>query len=126
MGEVETAGIPADQVLAQNPTANASQLVAPKINLLVSSGAETQAYVMPSFVGQPLGSASRTLQDSGFRLGNVSVVSIVEMPADQGGSGQASAPTAPVQPSPASIIVSQAPAAGLKVTAGSTVSFEVR
>jgi beta-lactam-binding protein with PASTA domain len=126
MGEVETAGIPADQVLAQNPTANASQLVAPKINLLVSSGAEAQAYVMPSFVGQPLGSASRTLQDSGFRLGNVSVVSIVEMPADQGGSGQASAPTAPVQPSPASIIVSQAPAAGLKVTAGSTVSFEVR
>jgi eukaryotic-like serine/threonine-protein kinase len=126
MGEVETAGIPADQVLAQNPTANASQLVAPKINLLVSSGAETQAYVMPSFVGQPLGSASRTLQDSGFRLGNVSVASIVEMPADQGGSGQASAPTAPVQPSPASIIVSQAPAAGLKVTAGSTVSFEVR
>src|SRR5712671_4789867 len=30
MGEVQTAGIPADQVLAQNPTANASQLVAPK------------------------------------------------------------------------------------------------
>jgi beta-lactam-binding protein with PASTA domain len=125
MGEVETAGIPADQVLAQNPSANATQLVAPKINLLVSSGAEPQAYVMPSFVGQPLGSASRTLQDSGFRLGNVSVASIVEVPADQSGAGQ-TAPTAPVQPSPASIIVSQAPAAGLKVTAGSTVSFEVR
>jgi len=126
MGEVQTAGIPADQVLAQNPTANASQLVAPKINLLVSSGAEPQAYVMPSFVGQPLGSASRTLQDSGFRLGNVSVASIVEVPADQSGTGQAVTPSAPVQPSPASIIVSQAPAAGLKVTAGSTVSFEVR
>jgi beta-lactam-binding protein with PASTA domain len=125
MGEVETAGIPADQVLAQNPSANATQLVAPKINLLVSSGAEPQAYVMPSFVGQPLGSASRTLQDSGFRLGNVTVASIVEVPADQNGAGQP-APTAPVQPSPASIIVSQAPAAGLKVTAGSTVSFEVR
>jgi eukaryotic-like serine/threonine-protein kinase len=125
MGEVETAGIPADQVLAQNPSANATQLVAPKINLLVSSGAEPQAYVMPSFVGQPLGSASRMLQDSGFRLGNVSVASIVEVPADQNGAGQ-TAPTAPVQPSPASIIVSQAPAAGLKVTAGSTVSFEVR
>jgi hypothetical protein len=55
----------------------------------------------------------------------VSVASIVEIPADQNGAGQ-TAPTAPVQPSPASIIVSQAPAAGLKVTAGSTVSFEVR
>src|SRR5579864_1204292 len=29
LAEVQTAGIPADQVLAQNPTANATQLVAP-------------------------------------------------------------------------------------------------
>src|SRR5215475_788638 len=36
MAAMETQGIPADQVLAQNPTANATQLVAPKISLLVS------------------------------------------------------------------------------------------
>ncbi len=123
MAVVETPGIPSDQVLAQNPTANATQLVAPKISLLVSSGAEPEAYVMPSFVGQPLGSVSRTLQDAGFRLGNVSVASIAEAPLDQSASA---APGPPVQPSPASIIVSQAPLAGQKVTAGSTVSFEVR
>ena len=125
MAEVETAGVPADQVVGQNPTANATQLVAPKINLLVSSGVEAQSYVMPSFVGQPLGSVSRALQDAGFRLGNVSVPSIVELPADQS-AAQVAGPTPPVQPSPASMIVSQNPAAGQKVSAGATVSFEVR
>jgi len=123
MAQVETPGIPADQVLAQNPTANASQLIAPKINLLVSNAPQPDLYVMPSFIGQPLGSANRTLQDEGFKLGNVSVASIAELPADQ---PTASTPAPPAQPSPASIIISQAPPAGQKVTAGSTVSFEVR
>src|SRR4029077_15848044 len=71
---MEVPGIPADQVLAQNPTANATQVAAPKISLLVAAQSEPQAFVMPSFIGQPLGSASRTLQDSGFKLGNVNVV----------------------------------------------------
>jgi eukaryotic-like serine/threonine-protein kinase len=123
LAQVDLSGIPADQVLAQNPTANATQVVSPKINILVSSGPEPQAYVMPSFIGQPLGSASRTLQDSGFRLGNVSVAAVAEAPVDQSAPAVAAPP---VQPSPASIIVSQAPPAGQKVSAGSTVSFEVR
>lgn len=124
MAEVATEGIPADQVLAQSPMANATELVAPKISLLVTADAQPQAFVMPSFVGQPLGSVSRTLQDSGFKLGNVGVASIVEAPVDQ--TGPAVAPAPPVQPSPASIIVSQNPAAGQKVLAGTVVSFEVR
>src|SRR6516162_888692 len=77
MAEVEAPGLPADQVLAQNPTANASQLIAPKINLLVSDAPQPEVYVMPSFIGQPLGSASRTLQDEGFKLGNVGVAAVV-------------------------------------------------
>ena len=125
MAAMEAPGIPADQVLAQNPTANTTQLVAPKISLLVSGGADPQAFVMPSFVGQPLGTVSRTLQDAGFRLGNVMVASITEAPMDQV-AGQGAAPVAPSQPSPASIIVTQAPAAGQKVVAGTMVSFEVR
>lgn len=123
LAQVESASIPADQVLAQNPTANASQVIAPKINLLVSNGAEPQAYVMPSFIGRSLGSVSRSLQDSGFKLGNVSVASLTESPADQASS---TTPTLPAQPSPASVIVSQAPPAGQKVTTGSIVSLEVR
>lgn len=121
VAEVETQGIPADQVLAQSPLANATELVAPKISLLVTTAPETQSFVMPSFIGQPLGTVNRTLQDSGFRLGNVSVAAIVESTDP---SWAALGP--PVQPSPASIIVSQVPVPGQKVMAGAGVSFEVK
>ena len=139
MATVQTLGIPADQVLAQSPTANATQVVAPKISLLVTAAAEPQAFVMPSFVGQALGSASRTLQDAGFRLGNVSVAEPANVaPGDAGNSCAPGTPAtavpavpppqaaAPAQASPASTIVSQVPAAGQKVLAGTTVNFEVR
>jgi beta-lactam-binding protein with PASTA domain len=119
--EMQLTGTPADQVLAQSPPANASQVAAPKINLLVSEGAAPPAYVMPSFVGQPLGSVSRTLQDAGFKLGNVSTAPQQDSPAQVG-----SAATPPAEPSPASIIVSQSPPAGGKVEAATVVNFEVR
>ena len=128
--EVQSPGIPADQVLAQSPSANATQVLAPKISLLVTVTAAPPAFVMPSFVGQPLGTVSRTLQDEGFRLGNVSVAAPPIAPVDETTTpvstplSVAAAP--PAQPTPASIIVSQAPAAGQKVLAGTAVSFEVR
>jgi eukaryotic-like serine/threonine-protein kinase len=128
LAEVEEPGIPADQVLAQSPTAHETQVVAPKISFLVTAAAEPQAFVMPSFVGQPLGSASRSLQDSGFRLGNVSVASpMSSVDSDASSLANPAAPSAlPAQPSPSSIIVSQVPVAGQKVYAGSAVNFDVR
>jgi len=101
----------AGAVVAQAPPENASSVSAPKISLLVSDPAQPQAFVMPSFVGQPLGSATLALQDAGFRLGNV---------ANQSENAGSSAR------SPASIIVSQSPAAGERVASGSTVNFEVK
>jgi beta-lactam-binding protein with PASTA domain len=138
MAEVPATGIPPDQVLAQSPPANAAQVLAPKISLLVTTAAAPQAFVMPSFVGQLLGSASRTLQDSGFKLGNVSVAPPPVAPADAANPAAPGAPATPPpatattpatpapQPTPASVIVSQVPIAGQKVVAGTTVSFEVR
>jgi eukaryotic-like serine/threonine-protein kinase len=126
--EMQLTGTPADQVLAQSPPANASQVAAPKINLLVSEGAASPAYVMPSFVGQPLGTVSRTLQDAGFRLGNVSIAqqNSSQPSPTQLGSTQPGSAASPAQPSPASMIVSQSPPAGQKVQAGAAVNFEVR
>ena len=97
MAEVEEPGIPADQVLAQSPTANETQVAAPKISFLVSAAAEPQAFVMPSFVGQPLGSASRSLQDAGFKLGNVNVAVPPASPAagDAGNPATGNAPSVP-------------------------------
>jgi beta-lactam-binding protein with PASTA domain len=129
--EIQLPGTPADQVLAQSPPANASQVAAPKTSLLVSATVDAPAFVLPSFVGQPLGSASRTLQDAGFRLGTVSMAPppAIAPAANSATPGPVpSTPTspAPQQPSPASMIVTQWPPAGQKVLAGAVVNFEVR
>lgn len=132
--QMNIADAPADEVLAQSPPANATQAAAPKISLLVSEAGDPPAFVMPSFVGQPLGSVSSALRDAGFKLGNVTVATAPAAPAAATSPGAvAVAPAAPVaaavppaQPSPASMVVSQTPAAGQKVVVGATVSFEVR
>jgi beta-lactam-binding protein with PASTA domain len=122
--EMQLPGTPADQVLAQSPPANASEVAAPRTSLLVTVAADPPPYVMPNFVGQPLGSVSRTLQDAGFKLGNVSMAPAAAN-AEPPNSAPA-APSEPPQPSPASLIVTQWPPAGQKVLAGAMVSFEVK
>jgi eukaryotic-like serine/threonine-protein kinase len=99
---------PADRVISQSPPPNASDVSAPKINLLVSNSAQPRAFVMPTLVGQPLGSAQIALRDASLKPGNVTVA---------GGTGNVS---------PASIVVAQTPGAGDKILAGDAVSFQVR
>ena len=70
---------------------------------------QAQALVMPSFVGQPLGTVTPTVQDAGLHLGTVT-------PSRT--SRTTPSPTTPALPSPASMIVSQNPAAGEKVMPG--------
>lgn len=135
-------GTPADQVVAQSPPANASGVSMPKISLLISGAAQSQTFVMPSFLGQPLGSVSQALLAAGLHVGNVTLVAppAPEMTATQQPSGSgtpAAAPASsspagaqpvamPAQPNPSSIIVSQSPPPGQKVSAGAAVTFEVR
>jgi beta-lactam-binding protein with PASTA domain len=112
---------PEGQVLSQAPPPNASGVSAPKISLLVAEPPLPQALVMPSFIGQPLGSVTLALQDAGLRLGTVTPAASSES------SSPATLPAPPASaPSPASVIVSQNPAAGEKVTVGATISFTVR
>lgn len=106
-------GTPADQVLSQSPPANASGVAAPKISLLVAEPSQPQAFVMPNFVGQALGTVKLALQDAGLRVGNVTV----SPRFDRSTTGDFSA---------ASLVVSQVPAAGEKVIAGAAVNLEVR
>jgi beta-lactam-binding protein with PASTA domain len=116
---------PLDQVISQSPPANASGVSAPKISLLVSDGPEPTVYVMPNLTGQPLGSAMLALQDAGIKVGKVTV-----LPPSSPSPGEPQtatvAPSAISEPSAASMIVTQAPAPGQKIAAGSAVSFEVR
>jgi eukaryotic-like serine/threonine-protein kinase len=104
---------PEGQVLAQAPPPNASGVSAPKISLLVAEAPLPQTLVMPNLVGQTLGSVTPLVQDAGLHLGTVSPATS-ENPV-------ATPPTFTL--SPASIILSQNPAAGEKITLGSVVNF---
>src|SRR4029077_12784082 len=113
-----------DEVLSQNPPANASGVSAPKISLLVGDGAAAAIYVMPNLTGQPLGSAMLALQDAGIRVGKVTMLPPPPSPFEP--QTAPVAPSAVSEPSAASMIVTQTPAPGQKIVAGSAVSFEVR
>jgi beta-lactam-binding protein with PASTA domain len=118
-------GAPLDQVISQSPPPNASGVSAPKISLLVSDGPEPPVYVMPNLTGQPLGSAMLALQDAGIKIGKISV--LPPSPPSPGEPQTAPvAPSAVPEPSAASMIVTQAPAPGQRIAAGSAVNFEVR
>ena len=120
---------PVDRVISQNPPANAAGVSAPKINLLISDGPDPLTYVMPNLTGQPLGSATLALQDAGMKVGKVTFQPPPQPQPDQQ-SAQPSAPPAATslasEPSAASMIVTQSPAPGQKVAAGTAVNFEVR
>jgi beta-lactam-binding protein with PASTA domain len=143
---------PAGYVMGQDPPHDATKISAPKLNLLVADDATPEQYVTPSFVGQSLGSVTNGLRDAGFSVGKVILVQPQQMqdaapsatggstssPASpgetvpsaggvQGPSGPSAAGSFPSTPlSPASIIVSQDPAPGRKIAAGSVMNFVVR
>lgn len=102
-----------DQVIAQSPSPDASSISDPKISLLIAAQPQPQTLLMPSFLGQPLGRVSATVQDAGLRVGSVTLI---------GADG-----AVPMQGNPTanSTIASQTPAAGERVMAGVVVNFQV-
>jgi beta-lactam-binding protein with PASTA domain len=120
VAEIQWSGAQPDQVIAQDPAPSAGSISVPKISLLASQAPSLQAFVMPNFVGQTLGNVTALLKDAGLRVGTVSELSA---PAE---SASAASQVPAMQPSPASIVVSQTPAPGGKLVAGSAVNFEVR
>jgi eukaryotic-like serine/threonine-protein kinase len=124
VAHVSLPDVPLDRVISQSPPANASGVSAPKISLLVSDGPEPPSYVMPNLTGQPLGSAMLALQDARVKVSKISVLSAPSLPGES--QPVPVAPSAGSEPSPASMIVTQTPAPGQKIVAGSAVNFEVR
>jgi eukaryotic-like serine/threonine-protein kinase len=122
VAQIPMAGVDAHQVLSQSPPPDASDISAPKISLLVSTAPQPQGFVMPSFIGQPVGTATQTLQDAGFKVGNV----MIEGQAANTGSVRASPVAGAQRPNAGSIIVAQTPAAGDKITLGAAIDFQVR
>ena len=108
IGSVATIHFPGKEpstIIAQSPAADVKNAVSPKIALVLSASDNTQTYVMPNFVGQPLSEASSAVRQSGFILGKVTYAQDAERVSD--------------------VVVRQVPAAGQKIAAGSTITFEV-
>ncbi len=118
--------VPPEQVISQSPPANASGVSAPKISLLISDGPEATTYVMPNFTGQLFGSAMRALQDAGIKIGKVSVLPPPSLAPPGEPQAVPVGPSSVSEVSAASMIVTQTPAPGQKIVAGSAVNFEVR
>ncbi len=111
--------LPPDQVVAQSPAPNTNGVLSPRISLLVNAPQEVPQFVMPEFVGRRLTDAAKTLEDAGFRLGDVKTAANSVEPA----AGNAPAPA--TRAGGATIVLHQTPAAGQKVPAGTTVTFEI-
>ena len=118
-------GSTANEVIAQDPAANSTNVSSPKVSILVGQGDQPAAFVMPSFIGQVLGTVTNTLHDAGFSVGRVAMAqppSESPAPAEESTPG----PLIPTSPSAASIIVAQEPSPGAKVAAGSAINFVVK
>jgi beta-lactam-binding protein with PASTA domain len=117
---IQLSGAENGQVIAQDPPANATDVSAPKISLLVAQSPSPQAFVMPSFIGQPLHSVILALQDAGLRVGSVTN-------ATEGSDLQVLVAPNPMSLAAASgIVVSQNPTPGQKVVSGAAINLQVK
>ena len=107
MGTIHLTGAAPEVVVAQNPPPEATEVASPKVGLIFSAAENGQRYVMPSFVGRSLAEATDAVQKAGFTIGKMHLNDT----ALQGTPG---------------VVTHQSPAAGQRVTAGATVSFEVK
>ena len=109
VAEAHLSGAPQDEVIAQTPAANSSDIASPKAGILLAVPDDPQALVMPSFAGKPLSDAVRAIQNAGLKVGKINT-------AANGASPAASGPT---------VVLRQSPVAGQRVFPGATVDLEV-
>jgi beta-lactam-binding protein with PASTA domain len=112
-------------VIAQDPPANAREISAPRVSVLVAAPPDPPAFVMPNFVGQPLALVSADIEKAGLHVGNLTVRPAGDAGTTPPAAGSPAAPATPEYGTTATIIVGQSPAPGQKVTAGTVVNFEV-
>lgn len=68
---VHSARTAGDRILAQEPPSGTRMSRDGSVDLLVSKGPPTKAWVMPLVEGQEIGRVTRIFSDAGFRVGNV-------------------------------------------------------
>ena len=74
LGSIATATIPGaspDQIVAQSPPANATNVSAPKISLLLAAPEERNSFVMPDLAGRSEDDAVNAIVGAGLKVGRI-------------------------------------------------------
>ncbi len=116
-GSVAIAEIPGaepNQIVAQSPPANATNVSAPKISILEAQIEEPKSFVMPLLVGQSEDAAVNTIVNAGLKVAGINT------------SANAASPAAPnAVPAGSRIVVRTYPAAGQRIFEGQGVRLDV-
>jgi beta-lactam-binding protein with PASTA domain len=118
MGTMAVASLPdttPDQIAAQSPPANAVNVSAPKVSVLVAATEDRKSYVMPDLRGRTEDEAVNAIVGAGLKVG-----AIASQPSPE---GDATAPE--TLPSGARLVVRTVPGAGQRVYDGQSVNLEV-
>ena len=111
ISRIHLPGAQPDTVVSQNPLPDATETASPRVGLVLSASDNDQLYVMPNFVGHPLSEAATAVMKAGFTMGKV-------RQAEAASDGTLSVA--------AGTIVRQYPPAGQRISAGATISFDVK
>jgi beta-lactam-binding protein with PASTA domain len=115
MGSVAIADVGdalADQIAAQSPPANASNVSSPKVSVLVAAPAERKSFVMPDLRGRGEDEAINAIVGAGLKVGKISTQE------DAGNSNEFSGISA-------RRVTRTIPAAGQRIYEGQNVNLEV-
>ncbi len=118
LGTMAVAEIPdatPDQIVAQSPPANAVNVSAPKVSVLVAAAEDRKSYVMPDLRGNTEDQAVNAIVGAGLKVGSITS----EPVAGAEGSSPESVAAGPP------MVVKTVPGAGQRVWDGQSVSLEV-
>jgi beta-lactam-binding protein with PASTA domain len=145
IGEISSTHLPdfpADTVIAQNPAPGSTGASSPHVDVLISLGQKDQEWVMPSYLGLPLGEAERRITEAGFRLDKIGLQTLtpspVAPPPPPTTGVSTGAPTVvppavverppaaiPAPPATTSAVVAQEPSPGARIAADDAVRLVV-
>jgi len=118
MGTTAVAEIPdatPDQVVAQSPPANATNVSAPKVSMLIAATPDKKSYVMPDLHGRSQDEAVSAISGAGLSVGTIT-------PLLTAGSD----PNAPeTLPAGSRLVIGTVPGSGQRVWEGQTVNLQV-
>ncbi len=106
-------GAPADEIAAQSPPANATNISSPKVSLLVASPEDKKSFVMPDLRGRNEDEVVNAIVVAGLRVGQISTQE------NNSGSSDDTATSG------ARRVTKTIPAAGQRIYEGQSINLEV-